>query len=170
MRMGTMHCTGWLLDLGIGRLVGLEVAAGGSVFSITAAGEEPVFRFHPSGLCFIPIAPKNHTFYAFLDTHLLGLMVMERKGFATFIYIKPWELSWTSDESGAILVKCTCVDHDIHLMTVMATLSHSESRRSYSWWWDSHLPKNSKWLQENLTGVSSSSLSLPLSLHVCVCV
>ncbi|KAL5702218.1 hypothetical protein ACHQM5_027460 [Ranunculus cassubicifolius] len=34
----------------------------------------------------------------------------------------------------------------------MAALSHSESRRLYSWWWDSHIsPKNSKWLQENLT-------------------
>lgn len=34
----------------------------------------------------------------------------------------------------------------------MATLSHSESRRLYSWWWDSHIsPKNSKWLQQNLT-------------------
>ncbi|KAK4265593.1 hypothetical protein QN277_026623 [Acacia crassicarpa] len=33
----------------------------------------------------------------------------------------------------------------------MATLLHSESRRLYSWWWDSHIsPKNSKWLQENL--------------------
>ncbi|WVZ11119.1 hypothetical protein V8G54_015649 [Vigna mungo] len=37
----------------------------------------------------------------------------------------------------------------------MATLSHSESRRSYSWWWDSHLPKNSKWLQENLTDIDA---------------
>jgi len=26
----------------------------------------------------------------------------------------------------------------------------------YSWWWDSHIsPKNSKWLQENLTGNAS---------------
>ncbi|KAF5452788.1 hypothetical protein F2P56_027753 [Juglans regia] len=34
----------------------------------------------------------------------------------------------------------------------MATSLHSESRRLYSWWWDSHIsPKNSKWLQENLT-------------------
>ncbi|KAM7485505.1 hypothetical protein LguiA_001514 [Lonicera macranthoides] len=34
----------------------------------------------------------------------------------------------------------------------MATLSHSDSGRLYSWWWDSHIsPKNSKWLQENLT-------------------
>ncbi|KAF6138080.1 hypothetical protein GIB67_033494 [Kingdonia uniflora] len=33
-----------------------------------------------------------------------------------------------------------------------AALRHSESRRLYSWWWDSHIsPKNSKWLQENLT-------------------
>eukprot|EP01018_Ginkgo_biloba_P022589 Gb_18486 [translate_table: standard] len=28
----------------------------------------------------------------------------------------------------------------------------AESHRSYSWWWDSHVsPKNSRWLQENLT-------------------
>ncbi|KAL3517604.1 hypothetical protein ACH5RR_020193 [Cinchona calisaya] len=34
----------------------------------------------------------------------------------------------------------------------MATFSHTNSRRMYSWWWDSHIsPKNSKWLQENLT-------------------
>ncbi|XP_020092803.1 protein NETWORKED 1A-like [Ananas comosus] len=38
----------------------------------------------------------------------------------------------------------------------MATLSHSESRRLYSWWWDSHIsPKNSKWLQENLSDMDS---------------
>ncbi|XLR25554.1 hypothetical protein S83_053454 [Arachis hypogaea] len=35
-----------------------------------------------------------------------------------------------------------------------AALSHSDSdsKSKYSWWWDSHIsPKNSKWLQENLT-------------------
>ncbi|TKY71157.1 NETWORKED 1A [Spatholobus suberectus] len=38
----------------------------------------------------------------------------------------------------------------------MATLSHSESPRSYSWWWDSHIsPKNSKWLQENLADIDA---------------
>ncbi|KAK4732403.1 hypothetical protein R3W88_025391 [Solanum pinnatisectum] len=37
----------------------------------------------------------------------------------------------------------------------MATLPHSNSRRKYSWWWDSHIPKNSKWLQENLTEMDS---------------
>ncbi|KAG6668800.1 hypothetical protein I3843_01G189900 [Carya illinoinensis] len=38
----------------------------------------------------------------------------------------------------------------------MATLSHSDSRRLYSWWWDSHIsPKNSKWLQENLTDMDA---------------
>ncbi|KAF5184063.1 Kip1-like [Thalictrum thalictroides] len=38
----------------------------------------------------------------------------------------------------------------------MASLSHSESRRLYSWWWDSHIsPKNSKWLQENLTDMDA---------------
>ncbi|KAK1426666.1 hypothetical protein QVD17_15343 [Tagetes erecta] len=36
----------------------------------------------------------------------------------------------------------------------MATLSKADSRRMYSWWWNSHIsPKNSKWLQENLTDV-----------------
>ncbi|KAM0998163.1 hypothetical protein EV2_008228 [Malus domestica] len=34
----------------------------------------------------------------------------------------------------------------------MTTASQADSRRKYSWWWDSHIsPKNSKWLQENLT-------------------
>ncbi|OVA15532.1 KIP1-like [Macleaya cordata] len=38
----------------------------------------------------------------------------------------------------------------------MATLKHAESRRMYSWWWDSHIsPKNSKWLQENLTDMDA---------------
>ncbi|XP_057438637.1 protein NETWORKED 1D [Lotus japonicus] len=38
----------------------------------------------------------------------------------------------------------------------MAALSHSDSKRMYSWWWDSHIsPKNSKWLQENLTDMDS---------------
>ncbi|KAL7599861.1 hypothetical protein Lser_V15G27212 [Lactuca serriola] len=36
----------------------------------------------------------------------------------------------------------------------MATLSKTDSKRMYSWWWNSHIsPKNSKWLQENLTDV-----------------
>ncbi|XP_027193464.1 protein NETWORKED 1A-like [Cicer arietinum] len=43
----------------------------------------------------------------------------------------------------------------------MATLSQSESRRLYSWWWDSHnTPKNSKWLQENLTDIDSKVKSM----------
>ncbi|XP_058008713.1 protein NETWORKED 1D [Hevea brasiliensis] len=34
----------------------------------------------------------------------------------------------------------------------MAAVSQADSKRMYSWWWDSHIsPKNSKWLQENLT-------------------
>ncbi|KAM3326561.1 protein NETWORKED 1A [Capsicum chacoense] len=37
----------------------------------------------------------------------------------------------------------------------MAALPHSDSRRKYSWWWDSHIPKNSKWLQDNLTEMDS---------------
>ncbi|KAG6383952.1 hypothetical protein SASPL_156260 [Salvia splendens] len=41
----------------------------------------------------------------------------------------------------------------------MAKLSHSDSRRMYSWWWDSHIsPKNSKWLQENLTAIDAPFL------------
>ncbi|XP_042377363.1 protein NETWORKED 1B-like isoform X1 [Zingiber officinale] len=36
----------------------------------------------------------------------------------------------------------------------MATLSEAESRRLYSWWWDSHIiPKHSKWLQDNLADI-----------------
>ncbi|KAG4981898.1 hypothetical protein JHK87_026647 [Glycine soja] len=38
----------------------------------------------------------------------------------------------------------------------MATKSQANSRRMYSWWWDSHIsPKNSKWLQENLTDMDA---------------
>ncbi|KAI4324375.1 hypothetical protein L6164_023920 [Bauhinia variegata] len=38
----------------------------------------------------------------------------------------------------------------------MAAVSHSDSKGMYSWWWDSHIsPKNSKWLQENLTDMDS---------------
>ncbi|KAL7081130.1 hypothetical protein ACP275_14G020100 [Erythranthe tilingii] len=43
----------------------------------------------------------------------------------------------------------------------MANLSNSESRRLYSWWWDSHnTPKNSKWLQENLTDMDGKVKSM----------
>lgn len=54
----------------------------------------------------------------------------------------------------------------------MAALSPSESRRLYSWWWDSHnSPKNSKWLQDNLTGwclyTSWSSLHY-LAMLLCI--
>ncbi|KAJ1266276.1 hypothetical protein BS78_08G138700 [Paspalum vaginatum] len=35
-------------------------------------------------------------------------------------------------------------------------MSPSNPMRKYSWWWDSHIsPKNSKWLQENLTDTDS---------------
>ncbi|KAF3665011.1 Protein NETWORKED 1C [Capsicum annuum] len=38
----------------------------------------------------------------------------------------------------------------------MTTLLHQDSRRMYSWWWDSHIsPKNSRWLQENLTDMDA---------------
>ncbi|KAK0581440.1 hypothetical protein LWI29_013877 [Acer saccharum] len=34
----------------------------------------------------------------------------------------------------------------------MASVAQADSKRKHSWWWDSHIsPKNSKWLQENLT-------------------
>lgn len=35
----------------------------------------------------------------------------------------------------------------------MAAVANFNTKR-YSWWWDSHNPKNSKWLQDNLTGMS----------------
>ncbi|XAR58572.1 hypothetical protein NMG60_11014021 [Bertholletia excelsa] len=38
----------------------------------------------------------------------------------------------------------------------METPARPEPRRMYSWWWDSHIsPKNSKWLQENLTDMDA---------------
>ncbi|XP_057507470.1 protein NETWORKED 1D-like [Actinidia eriantha] len=38
----------------------------------------------------------------------------------------------------------------------METRGRPDSRRLYSWWWDSHIsPKNSKWLQENLTDMDA---------------
>ncbi|KAI3972903.1 hypothetical protein MKX01_019561 [Papaver californicum] len=38
----------------------------------------------------------------------------------------------------------------------MATSKHTDSSRKYSFWWDSHIsPKNSKWLQENLTDMDA---------------
>lgn len=38
----------------------------------------------------------------------------------------------------------------------MARMSPNNPMRKYSWWWDSHIcPKNSKWLQENLTDTDS---------------
>ncbi|KAJ8749450.1 hypothetical protein K2173_025645 [Erythroxylum novogranatense] len=38
----------------------------------------------------------------------------------------------------------------------MGTVSEANSKRKYSWWWDSHIsPKNSKWLQENLTDMDA---------------
>ncbi|KAF5741911.1 putative Kinase interacting (KIP1-like) family protein [Tripterygium wilfordii] len=38
----------------------------------------------------------------------------------------------------------------------MAAVSKGNSKRMYSWWWDSHMsPKNSKWLQENLTDMDT---------------
>ncbi|WOL05048.1 hypothetical protein Cni_G13771 [Canna indica] len=38
----------------------------------------------------------------------------------------------------------------------MATLTDAESRRLYSWWWDSHIsPKHSKWLRDNLSDMDN---------------
>ncbi|KAG2260443.1 hypothetical protein Bca52824_079737 [Brassica carinata] len=36
----------------------------------------------------------------------------------------------------------------------MAAVANFNTKR-YSWWWDSHNPKNSKWLQDNLTDMDS---------------
>lgn len=42
--------------------------------------------------------------------------------------------------------------HIAYCGLITPAMLQSESHRPYSWWWDSHLsPKNSKWLQENLT-------------------
>ncbi|KAL9688903.1 hypothetical protein QQ045_033330 [Rhodiola kirilowii] len=43
----------------------------------------------------------------------------------------------------------------------MATVVHSESKRMYSWWWNSHIsPKNSKWLLENLADMDEKVKSM----------
>ncbi|XP_071737009.1 protein NETWORKED 1B-like [Rutidosis leptorrhynchoides] len=43
----------------------------------------------------------------------------------------------------------------------MDCMLNSESRRLYSWWWDSHItPKNSKWLLENLTDMDTKVKSM----------
>ncbi|GAB2220079.1 hypothetical protein Drorol1_Dr00007722 [Drosera rotundifolia] len=36
-----------------------------------------------------------------------------------------------------------------------ASLKRSDSKNMYSWWWDSHRPKNSKWLMDNLKDMDS---------------
>ncbi|KAI3862862.1 hypothetical protein MKX03_003188 [Papaver bracteatum] len=37
-----------------------------------------------------------------------------------------------------------------------SSMLQGESRRLYSWWWDSHIsPKNSRWLQDNLTDMDA---------------
>ncbi|KAK4792954.1 hypothetical protein SAY86_023389 [Trapa natans] len=39
----------------------------------------------------------------------------------------------------------------------MATMSRADSKGMYSWWWVSHIsPKNSKWLQENLSDMDEN--------------
>ncbi|WOK91767.1 protein NETWORKED 1B-like isoform X1 [Canna indica] len=39
----------------------------------------------------------------------------------------------------------------------MATLCNAESKRLYSWWWDSHIiPKHSKWLRDNIVGMDDN--------------
>ncbi|KAK9279143.1 hypothetical protein L1049_012820 [Liquidambar formosana] len=43
------------------------------------------------------------------------------------------------------------------LVNSKKTLKRTESRKSHSWWWDSHIsPKNSKWLAENLEEMDQS--------------
>nr|CAB3498633.1 unnamed protein product [Digitaria exilis] len=52
----------------------------------------------------------------------------------------------------------------------MATTSPTNTRRKYSWWWDSHIcPKNSKWLQENLSGKLFQRCNLKPQYNVCLC-
>ncbi|KAG0451047.1 hypothetical protein HPP92_026614 [Vanilla planifolia] len=55
----------------------------------------------------------------------------------------------------------TSLDERVKKLRIMSALMHAESRRSYSWWWDSHIsPKNSKWLQENLTDMDMKVKSM----------
>ncbi|CAL5427637.1 unnamed protein product [Camellia sinensis] len=61
----------------------------------------------------------------------------------------------------AVIKSQLSIDFFWTFIGVMATLSQAESRRMYSWWWDSHIsPKNSKWLQENLTDMDAKVKSM----------
>ena len=58
--------------------------------------------------------------------------------------------------SGALRYRSLLRPGSAVLFAQLASMAMSPSNpmRKYSWWWDSHIsPKNSKWLQENLTGI-----------------
>lgn len=65
---------------------GSFAAVGGSVFSIKAADEDPIVRFHRSGLWLIPIGPKHDTFF----------MVFWTPFCLVWWYFVPWSCSWSS--------------------------------------------------------------------------
>ncbi|KAK8507321.1 hypothetical protein V6N12_008662 [Hibiscus sabdariffa] len=104
---------------------------------------------------------------SFYLLHIFGVILTECKGFGIKIYkckdnrvdcvILAWIhylrfCDWYKDQAFA---KSKLIAL-LFFAGIMATLSHSESRRLYSWWWDSHIsPKNSKWLQDNLTDMDS---------------
>lgn len=63
----------------------------------------------------------------------------------TYAVVHVTEESWVHNNSGLFLL------FQVHSSKQMRRL---ESRKSHSWWWDSHIsPKNSKWLSENLEGM-----------------
>ncbi|KAL2665077.1 hypothetical protein AAZV13_02G199600 [Glycine max] len=66
----------------------------------------------------------------------------------TYAVVHVTEESWVHNNSGLFLL------FQVHSSKQMRRL---ESRKSHSWWWDSHIsPKNSKWLSENLEEMDRS--------------
>ncbi|KAF8394374.1 hypothetical protein HHK36_020582 [Tetracentron sinense] len=117
-------------------------ATGGSYR--TVADQNPITNFDFSG-----------SLYALSDTTLEASFSTELGG------SNPFESDSCLDPSAGFLLLvqvsgfCGIRTVLVFLTGVMAT-GTPESKRLYSWWWDSHIsPKNSKWLQENLTDMDA---------------
>ncbi|WVY99093.1 hypothetical protein V8G54_031244 [Vigna mungo] len=114
----------------------------------------PIARFHVFGvLCFLLISVVGGVGvarlvrFAWRVLDLVGVSV-----FLFFFFAEADSLAWIPYQAFAKSNPALL----LFFAGVMATMLHSESRRLYSWWWDSHIsPKNSKWLQENLTDMDA---------------
>lgn len=100
-------------------------------------------------------------FYGWMANSLVRFIIITSK-FILFFFVF-WHLGWPT-----CLFGYTCIApakiHECSFGYLLNSCSWSqarsdrkfkrlESRKSHSWWWDSHVsPKNSRWLTENLEG------------------